>query len=288
MNSYIIITPAKNECDYIDKTIESVINQTILPKKWIIVDDSSTDNTAQIIESYTVKYPWIFLLKLAYNNEPRSGGSKVVNAFNQGYNLIKYDKYDFIVKLDSDLVLPSNYFEVIINAFINDSKIGLVGGIIMNKVGDKLIQEGSLNYHIRGAFKTYRKKCFEDIGGFKPIWNWDGLDEMEAMYKGWMTKTINLKVVHLRPTTSAYNLKFHALKSGYEAYRMRMSGFLLLGRVFVKIKEKPYFIYAVYYLHGYLTASFERADYLIDKKLANFINKFHAKRLLNKLNLFKK
>lgn len=110
-------------------------------------------------------------MQLSNYNEQRSGGSKVVRAFNAGYELIKNEDWDVIVKLDADLILPDNYFEKILEIFQNEQKVGLAGGVIYNKIGDKIIQEGKIDYHIRGAFKSYRKECFLDIGGFKPIWN---------------------------------------------------------------------------------------------------------------------
>lgn len=277
---YMVITPARNESKYIKQTIVSVTNQTILPDRWIIVDDGSTDDTVQIVNQYVKKFSWIQLHKLDTKDEKRQGGSKVVNAFNEGLKIIRGLEWDFIVKLDADLILPENYFEEILNVFNNDAKIGLAGGIIMNKKGDTYVQEGGINYHIRGAFKTYRRACFEEIQGFKPVWNWDGLDEMEALYKGWKTKCVDLKVKHLRPTTSAYDKSEHGRKSGYNAYQMRTSTSLILMRFIRNIFTKPYLLYGLYYLDGYRRAFISKPEYIIEKDLGKFINKFHIKRIL--------
>lgn len=280
---YIIITPVKNEEKYIKFTLDSVIAQTILPAKWIIVDDGSSDSTVSIVENYTNKYSWIILLKLNTTNEERMGGSKVVRAFNKGYELILDHDFQMIVKLDGDLILPNDYFRKIIEVFNSDNKIGLAGGLIINKIGEKYIQEGKTDYHIRGAFKAYRIECFEDIGGFKPIWNWDGIDEMEAMYKGWKSKSIDLKVIHLRPTTSAYDLRQHAFKSGYEAYKIRMSFILMLLRTIYNSFKKPFFIGSYHFIRGYISARVLKADFVIDRGLGKFINRFHFQRLLKLL-----
>lgn len=280
---YVIITPVKNEEKFIKFTLDSVVNQTVLPSKWIIVDDGSSDDTTRIVEEYSNKYSWIELLKLNTNNEERMGGSKVVRAFNSGFELVKDEDWDFIVKLDGDLILPNNYFGKIIEVFKSDIKIGLTGGVILNKVGEKFVKEGHIDYHVRGAFKAYRKECFFSIGGLKEIWNWDGIDEMEAMYKGWKTKCIDLKVKHLRPTTSAYNLKEHAYKSGYEAYRIRMSPILMSLRCIYKLFNKPVLGYSIYFFNGYISAYLAKADFLINKELGRFINNFHYKRLLKLL-----
>lgn len=280
---YVIITPAKNEGQFIEKTLKSVIEQTILPQEWIIVDDGSNDTTYMIASEYAKKHKWIKVLKIENFEEQRSGGSKVVKAFNKGFAEISYLDYEVIVKLDADLILPQNYFEKMFELFNQDPKIGVVGGLILNAINGELIQEGIIDYHVRGAFKTYRRACFEDIGGFKPIWSWDGIDEMEALYKGWKTKVIDIKVVHLRPTTSAYNLVEHAYKSGYEAYKNRTSLFMTILRVLFKLNKKPFVIGSFNYFKGYIDAFIKKEDFNISKEVGKYINKFHFKRII-KLN----
>ena len=59
---YVLITPARNEGDYIEKTIQSVISQKIKPVKWVIVSDGSTDDTVAIAQQYDCRiiYGWDF------------------------------------------------------------------------------------------------------------------------------------------------------------------------------------------------------------------------------------
>lgn len=281
--NYIIVTPAKNEADFIRYTLDSVVKQTLSPIKWIIVDDGSTDETAVIVKEYLAKHKWIEFFQTPNSEEKRSGGSKVVKAFYAGYERVKDINYDFIVKLDADLSLPNNYFAEVAKTFLSDEKIGLCGGYTVIDIGGKLVMETPIGYHIRGAFKSVRKKCFEDIGGFRPIWNWDGIDEMTAMYKGWKTKCFEMEVKHLRPTSSSYNLKSHAYKSGYEAYKMRMAFPLMILRALYNIFNKPFILNSVIFVFGYFSALIKREGFLIDKDLANFINNFHYKRILKLL-----
>jgi glycosyltransferase involved in cell wall biosynthesis len=280
---YLIISPVKNEADFIEKTLLSVTRQTILPQKWIIVDDGSTDNTSIIIDEYLKKFNWIELLKNDTKNQERAGGAKVVRAFLKGYDKIKNVEHDFIVKLDGDLELPNNYFEEIINTFKSDSKIGICGGYILNKIGANLVKEIDIDYHVRGAFKSVRKNCYEEIGGFKEIWNWDGIDEMEAMFKGWKTKVIDLPVIHFRPTSAAYNpIKFN-IKDGEDAYRLRSSFFLTIIRTIFRFARKPYLAVGISYFYGYIRSFIRRDKIIIDTELSKFINKFHLNRIKNKI-----
>ena len=280
---YTIVSPVKNESAHIEHTLKSVIKQTVLPMEWVIVDDGSTDNTLQIIQDFASKHEWIRVVENKTHDEARSGGSKVVRAFNRGFSTIDDHSYDFIVKLDGDLKLPENYFETVIETFIQNPKVGICGGYILNKVGDDLIKEIEIDYHVRGAFKSVRKTCFDEIGGFKEIWNWDGVDQMEAMMRGWETKVFGLPVIHFRPTSTAYNpYRFH-FKDGRFAYRLRVNFSLLLLRMGGRIKKRPFLISALIYFLGYIYAMIRREEFIVGKDVGDFTNKFHTKRILNQL-----
>jgi len=280
---YTVVTPVKNEAKFIRFILDSMIGQSILPEKWIVVDDGSTDNTLEILKEYSKKYNWISIIENQTHQEERAGGSKVVRAFYKGFDSIKEHNYDFIVKLDGDLKLPINYFEKVIQTFKANPKVGICGGYILNKIGNDLIKEIDVDYHVRGAFKSVRKECFIEIGGFQEIWNWDGLDLMEAMRKGWETKVFDLPVIHFRPTGSAYNpFKFH-FKDGKYAYKLRSSILLHILRSLGRLNKKPYLLCSIIYFFGYFYAFFKQEKLIIDKELGRFSNKFHTKRIINLL-----
>jgi len=171
MNYYIII-PAYNEEQFIELTLQSIVNQTILPKKVVIVDDNSTDKTFKIAENYAEKFSFIYAVK--NNSEAiHLPGSKVIKAFNKGLSQLD-DEYDVIVKLDSDLILPLNYFETILNHFKSDNSIGMAGGFCYIEKNNEWILESLTDKdHIRGALKAYRKEAFKQIGGLKPAMGWE-------------------------------------------------------------------------------------------------------------------
>lgn len=282
MEELVIVTPAKNEAKYIRQTIESFVQQSVLPKEWIIVDDGSTDKTCSIIEEYLPSNKWIKLIKNNKYHENRSGGAKVVQAFEIGYKNISASQYDFIGKFDADIVLPKDYFQKILAEFRDNQSLGLCGGQIFNKFDDKLVLESSANYHVRGALKLYRRLCFEQIDGYSRVWNWDGLDEMKAMHIGWNSYSINIPVIHLRPTSSSYNPYRHAYKSGYEARKMRSSFFLTVIRSVSRLFHKPFLLNSFLYLCGYLIAIAKKEPFHIDKDLGRFINSFHKNRIFKR------
>jgi len=275
---YVIITPVKDEAKHIEQVLKTVCSQTIRPKRWVIVDDGSKDNTKELVQSYSQKFEWIQVVNTDNIDEKRASGSKVVRAFNKGLEQIENHNYDFLVKLDADLILPDNYFEEVASAFRDNEKIGLCGGFCLNKKNGQLIREKSASYHVRGAFKAYRRKCFIDIGGINEVWGWDGMDEMTAMYRGWETATLDLPVIHLRPTSQAYNAINHAYESGKAAYRMRNDLILTLIRFVTRLTRKPIPVYAFSFIFGYFFAMFAREKRHVDVGLGRFINRFHFNR----------
>jgi biofilm PGA synthesis N-glycosyltransferase PgaC len=278
--NYVLITPAKNEGAFIQHTLESIAQQTLLPLEWIIVDDGSTDNTAELVEQFSLTHPWVRLVRRETGSEVRSGGGKVVRAFLQGYAALKTASYDFLVKLDADLTLPQDYFEKVAQCFAADSRVGLCGGTVLNVVDGALIPEKTAPHHVRGAFKAYRRECYEQIGGLKTVWSWDGMDQMELMFYGWETRVLPLEVIHHRPTTSAYKIIPHRRETGREFYR---NGYLI-DLALVKTAEytlkKPQITGGFAFLQGYLAAWAGREKKNVSPDLARWMRRFQYRRLM--------
>lgn len=288
MTNYVIITPAKDEENYIEYTLKSVCEQTLLPKEWIIVNDGSTDDTADVVQKYIKDNSWIRLINNNTIGETRAEGSKIIRTFYAGYDSLINHDYDFIVKLDADLSLPQNYFEEIANEFQGNEKIGMCGGYCSIEVDAKYIKEKSSSYHLRGALKSYRKECFDDIGGIKPILGWDGVDEMTAMYKGWDVKILPLAVFQHRKTQSDYNAFMLSKKHGIANYKNGGNIFLAIVRSIVRIFRKPFFVQGIGFFLGYFKSLLNQERKNVDKNLARFINRFHTKRILKKFRLCEK
>jgi glycosyltransferase involved in cell wall biosynthesis len=276
---HIIITPVYNEEKFLDDFLESIINQTKLPEVLILVDDNSDDNSAKIIKKFTKNFCWI---KYVYHSSSasKSQGKKVINAFNYGLNYCDLNNIDFISKIDADLQFHPSYFEKIGEAFLEDTKLGITGGTIKEFVDGSWKEISQASYHIRGALKSYRTKCFLDIKGLKSVLGWDGLDEMTALYLGWQTRVLDQGVKHFRPAATDYNKKDLNFKLGYANYQNGGNLFLALIRACVKFKQKPFLIVGISFLRGYLNAKKAKAGKNVDRDLSIFINSFHLKRLL--------
>lgn len=281
MNYYIVI-PAHNEEAFIALTLDSLISQTVLPKKVVIVNDNSTDKTAEIVTAYAKENPFITLVNKT-SSAIHLPGSKVIQAFHKGFETLD-EEYDVIVKLDADLILPNNYFETILNIFEKDATIGMAGGFAyIEKNGEWILENLTDKDHIRGAFKAYRKACFQQIGNLKPAMGWDTVDELLSKFYGWKVVTdASLIVKHLKPTGANYN-KTARYKQG-EAFYTLGYGFLITSIASAKLammKKKP--LLFLDYIKGYWKAKTAKTPLLVTAEQAKFIRKYRLKKMKEKI-----
>ena len=279
---YYIIIPAHNEESFLGLTLQSIIEQTILPSKIVVVNDNSTDNTAEIALAFAKNNPTITLVNKT-SEAIHLPGSKVIQAFNKGLETVD-DDYDFIVKADADLIFPKNYFETIINHFKSDDKIGMVGGFAyIEKNGDWILENLTDKDHIRGAFKAYRKETFKQIGGLKPAMGWDTVDELLCKFYNWKVVTDqSLKVKHLKPTGANYN-KTARYKQG-EAFYSLGYGFIITAIASAKLammKKKP--LLFLDYIKGFWKAKSAKKPLLVSHEQAKFIRNYRRKKMKEKL-----
>ncbi len=197
---YVLVTPARNEAGFIEKTLNSVIAQTRLPESWVIVDDGSTDATARIVETYLNDHPWIELIQRPQRLDRSFAGK--VHAFNAGWDRVRSLEFDVIGNLDADVSFDPDYFEFLLGKFAEDSRLG-VTGTPMREANHDALKDSF--YHFKdvfGACQLFRRECFAEVGGYTPI-KWGGIDWIAvrtARLKGWETRSFPGKTFfHHRP-----------------------------------------------------------------------------------------
>lgn len=285
--TYIIITPVRDEEKYLEKTIQSVASQTIKPIEWIIINDGSTDNTGMIVDECAKKYSWIHAIHRS-NRGFRKAGGGVVDAFYDGYNSKKTGEWDYIVKLDGDLSFDDDYFERCLEYFRQSPEIGIGGGLIYNIVNGVLEIEKHPIFHVRGATKIYKKGCWDAIGGLLHAPGWDTLDEVKANMKGWKTQTFsNLKVVHYRYTGAADGQWRSCIKYGRANY---VSGYHPLFMFFKCIKrtfQKPYLVGSLGIAYGFVSGYLKNIPQIDDKKLVDYLRNQQLRKLTLRNSIWK-
>jgi len=283
MDFYIII-PAHNEEAYIGKMLQSIVEQTILPKKVVVVNDASTDDTQKIVDQFSKQYP--FIQSVFHNSEAlHEPGSKVVNAFYKGLESLDSD-FELIGKFDADLILPKDYFQKTIQLFKADNNVGLAGGnLYIENDGEWKFEAISEKTKVRGPIKLYRKKCFEDIGGLKKSIGWDSVDGLLAEYHGWTIKTdTSLKVKHLKPTGKVYT-EASKYRQGEAFYKMRY-GFWLTFIASAKLaSKKNSFSFFINTIMGFYKAKRENLEYMVSEKEGKFIRDLRWKNIFRKIGV---
>ncbi|MEH6536407.1 MAG: glycosyltransferase family 2 protein [Psychroserpens sp.] len=281
MNFYIII-PAHNEEGVISKTLASLAAQTLPAKRIVVINDNSTDNTQDIVETFVTMHSNISVLKTTSSNK-HLPGSKIINAFYKGYDTLD-EHYDIICKFDADLVFPKNYLEQLAFHFNQNEKLGMVAGFCyIKKSGDWVLENLTRKDHIRGALKAYRKQCFLDIGKLKPSMGWDTVDELLAKYYHWELLTDeSLHVKHLKPTGISYN-KASKYLQGEAMYKMRY-GFIitLISALKLAYKKKSFTLFKNY-MSGYFRGKRNNLDQLVTMEQGQFIRQLRWKGMLGKL-----
>ncbi len=282
----VIISPVRDESKLITKTMDSVIAQTVRPVEWVIVDDGSKDNTAELVQAYADKYPFIRLVKITDRGFRKLGGG-VVAAFKFGLTQIASPQYDFIAKLDGDMSFGPRYLEVMFNAFDADPKLAAVSGKVFRPEGDGLVEEWTIDEHVAGQFKLYRWNAYCDIGGFVEEVLWDGIDVHTARMKGWMTKSfddLEARLIHHRLMGSSdKNVYRGRLRLGRGIYFMGYHPLYALASAVFRMREKPFLIGGVLIMVGYTKAAIQRVPRYDNLEFRAYLQNWQMEKLKARL-----
>lgn len=279
--SYVLITPARNEEEHIEKTIRSVHTQTILPLRWVIVSDGSTDRTDEIVERYLDGHPWMELVRMPEHRD-RQFAAKV-HCFNAGYEKIQGLEYDIIGNLDADISFDEEYFAFLLAQFSENPRLGVAGTPFVEDSMKTYNYNFANIEHVSGACQLFRRECFEEIGGYIPIKS-GGIDwtaVTTARMKGWYTKTYTEKTCfHHRPIGTAGNSRLKAwFNHGKKDYFLGGHPAWELFRALYQMKSRPLIVGGVSLLSGYLWGYLTRMDRPIPQELVNFHRREQLKRL---------
>jgi glycosyltransferase involved in cell wall biosynthesis len=283
---YVIISPVRDEEAYIEKTIKSVLAQTILPAEWVIVNDGSSDKTESIIGRYGENYNWI-KPRHRENRGFRKAGGGVIEAFYDGYNLLANKNWRFIVKLDGDLSFQSDYFERCFENFDANPKLGIGGGMIYHIVDGNLKAEPNPLFHVRGATKIYKSDCWSAIGGLIKAPGWDTIDEVKANMLGWQTRSFpDLRVMHYRYTGAEDGSWRNAVKNGRASYISGYHPLFIFAKCVRRLARKPYLIGSLGLFWGFISSYMKKIPQVDDPRLINYLRREQVKRLLLKSSIW--
>ncbi len=278
---YVLITPAHNEAAFIQKTLESMVAQTVLPERWVIVDDGSTDGTTEIGENYTSRYPWIELVRLPQRRDRSFAGK--VHAFNAGLERVQSLQFEVIGNLDADLSFDADYLEFLMEKFSEDPKLGVAGTPFLENGYDSARDSFEGENHVAGGCQLFRRKCFEEIGGYIPnrAGGIDWIAVTTARMKGWKTRSFPEKRFHhYRALGTAGRSGMAASFSyGEKDYYLGGSPVWQLFRVAYRMAKQPVLIEGLALFAGYAWAALRR----IKRPVTPELMRFHRREQMKKL-----
>jgi poly-beta-1,6-N-acetyl-D-glucosamine synthase len=278
---YVLITPARNEEKFIAKTLDSVIAQTLLPERWVIVDDGSTDKTPDLIEQYARQYSWIELVRR--EQRPDRSFSGKVYAFNAGFERLRSLEFEIIGNLDADVSFDREYLEFLMRKFAEDPKLGVAGTPFVENSYDSARDSFEGENHVAGGCQLFRRQCFEQIGGYiaNPAGGIDWIAVTTARMKGWKTCSFPEKRFrHYRTLGTAERGLIASLFSyGEKDYYLGGSAVWELFRVCYRSTKRPYLVCGVALLAGYCWAAIRRTERPVSLELM----RFHRREQMRKL-----
>jgi glycosyltransferase involved in cell wall biosynthesis len=269
---YVLVTPAHNEEAYIERTIESVIHQTVSPVRWVIVDDGSTDKTPEIIGRYLPKYPWIEMVQMAQRRD-RSFAAKV-QSFNAGYERVKGLQYEVIGNLDADISFDNDFLAFLVEKFAKDPALGVAGTIFREEGYSSETDSFEGQKHVSGQCQLFRRRCFEEIGGYIPH-RAGGIDWMAvttARMMGWKTQSFREKwFFHYRTLGTAGRSPLASLFSyGEKDYYLGGHPIWEVFRVAYRTAKRPYITGGLALGLGYCWAFLRRTPRPVSRELMTF------------------
>lgn len=274
---YVLISPCRNEADYMRQTLDSVLAQTVPPATWVIVDDGSTDDTPKIIAEYAARHPCIKIVTRTDRGH-RAVGPGVIDAFYAGYETIDPDEYDYLCKLDLDLRLPPRYFEILMERMEAEPRLATCSGKAYIEEDGKLVYERHGDDMSIGASKFYRVSCFKAIGGFIRQVMWDGIDCHTCRMRGWIAVSWDepdLRFIHLRPMgSSQVNIFTGRMRHGFGQYFMGTGFFFMLASAVFRMNQKPYIVGSWAILWGWIKSALERKPRYDNPEFRKFLRKY--------------
>jgi biofilm PGA synthesis N-glycosyltransferase PgaC len=279
---YVVISPVRNEAQFMEQTVQAMIHQTVKPTEWIIVNDGSTDETAEIVSRYAEPYPWLKLVHREKREDKgdRQRGKGVIDTFYFGYERLSSQDYDFIIKLDGDVSFESTYFEFLLRKFASNPKLGIAGGGLHERVDGKNWTLRSSKDHVGGPAKMYRRACFEAMGGLVPALGWDGLDEWQALALGWKVESFEeLRVLHHRIMGKATGPLKSKIEMGYGAHYMGYHPLYLIARGIRHMVTWPYLVGGIAMIMAYFVAWLQGREQLPDPFVIRCIHRTQLKQL---------
>lgn len=288
--SILLISPVRNEEAYIEQTARAVALQTIRPSKWIVVDDGSSDHTAEILKRLAKEIDFMTVITVDERQQidqikDRLAIAAEARAFNIGLHSVVWRSFDYIAKLDGDTELPPRYFELLLNEFERDPRLGVAGGVYADPDPQRTCEWKLVripDHHVPGTLKCYSRACLQTVGGMQERLGWDTIDETYARMRGFRTRSFpHLVVLHHRAVGSADGTLRGRAREGQTAYILHYTPtWVILRSLFKTSRMRPQGLSGLAFLYGYVRSAVRRVPRVEDPTFRRFIRRHLLTRML--------
>ncbi|MCP5055843.1 MAG: glycosyltransferase family 2 protein [bacterium] len=277
----LAVSPVRNEAHTLERTIASMVAQTRRPMRWIIIDDGSTDRTAEIARAAAEEHEWIQLVRRA-DRGFRKLGDGVIEAFDEGVAAVD-ESWEYVAKIDADIEFPPDYLAVLMEYFGDDRKLGAASGKVFLATEDGEVENFMIDEMVAGQFKVYRREAFEAIGGFVREVMWDGIDFHRARMEGWKTRSIadpRLHITELRPMGASDRSIFRGrMRWGRGQWFMGSWMPYVVASGLFRMRERPYVIGGLLIVVGYFWAALRGDRRYDDMRFRQGLHRWQKERL---------
>ena len=278
MKQYGAITPARDEQDFLPELISSMVAQSHRPVRWVVIDDGSSDRTAQILDSAAGEFPWIVAHHLPTGRPRKAGGESPIKPF-MAPDL--WRDCEAIFRVDADISFEPDFMELLLAELVRDPKLGIAGATLYEPSSSGWCEVSGPAFHTRGATKLYSLACLEAIGGLEAGLGWDTIDEVKAATLGFRTRSFrHIHARHHRPQGSALGSLRGRFTAGRAAYQTGYSPIFMIARALQQAASWPPFVGAAMLLAGYVDSCIRRPPRLASPDLVKFVRRQQMRRLL--------
>ncbi|HLH32584.1 MAG TPA: glycosyltransferase family A protein [Terriglobia bacterium] len=287
MIRYVIVTPVRDEQEFLPFTYESVVRQTLRPLEWVIVNDGSKDWTGELIDCYSRKHNWIHAVHRSDRGSRRWGGG-IIEAFYEGFYALTHRDWEFMAKLDGDLSFEPDYFASLFERCAQNPNLGICGGMLYHFENGRMTVERHPLFHVRGGVKTYRRACWDALEGLWIGPGSDTLDEVKAQMLGWNTRSFpDLQLQHHRATGSSWGRWGGMVKNGKTDYVCGYHPLFMAAKAVTRLIERPYVLGSLALVCGYLAAYLHKLPQVDDPGLIRYLRAQQMARLAGRQTIWR-
>lgn len=287
MRNLIMVTPARDEEDFLKRVVDAVVQSSVRPRLWVIVDDNSEDETSEIARQAISEHDFIRLIRLD-DSSPRDIAYRYsyVCALGFEYCISIADdmglQWQYMGLLDADTLVEQTYFEKLIDKLAIDPSVGLASGNVHVFANNRTRRVRAFPDKPSGTARIWRKECFLETGGYGRSQAPDSVSTVKARLRGWGTaRYCDITAYQLRETSSASGSWKGYVERGRATHFLDCHPLLVIGRAGSYAIQRRFYLVLAYFA-GYLSAVLKKEEKIDDGDVRAYYRIMRIRELVNR------